>query len=284
MIHTLNPSIAGGGIEEGAQIAARHGFSGIELPLAAAHERAQRDGLDAVAQLYRSHNLVTPVFGLGVEWRADEDTFQSGLEQLPALARTAASLGANRCVTWVLPDGGIPVADYRANSVRRFAAIAKVLNDHEISLGLEFIGPRHFRTAPDNVWFYDIAGALQACDEIASVAKCDNLGLLVDCFHWFNTQGSAMDLASIPAEQVVHVHINDVPNVSLDEQRDDVRFLPGETGVIDIAAFLSTLAAIGYAGPVSTEVLGNALDGLSPDEKAARTIEAQKKCFALANL
>ena len=284
MIHTLNPSIAGGGLEEGASIAARHGFDGIELPVKAAHEHAEQHGLEAVAEIYRAHNLVTPAFGLTVDWRKDEATFQNGLGGLDALARTAAALGAHRCTTWVLPDGGIPVAEYRANSVRRFASIAKILKDHDIRLGLEFIGPRHFREDPNNVWFYDIAGGLAACDEIASVAKTDNLGLLVDCFHWHCSEGRAMDLASIPAEQVVHVHINDVPNVSLDEQRDNVRFLPGATGVIDIAAFLKTLAAIGYDGPVSTEVLGDALKDLSPDERAAQTIAAQKSVFAQAGL
>ncbi|HEX8550439.1 MAG TPA: sugar phosphate isomerase/epimerase family protein [Abditibacteriaceae bacterium] len=285
MIHTLNPSIAGGNtLEEGAERAARHGFGGIELPVGQAHERAQKDGLEAVADIYRAQGVVTPVFGLSVEWRKDEEAFTSSLKELDGFARTAAALGANRCATWVLPNGGVPVQEYRANSVRRLAAAAKIFNNHGISLGLEFIGPRHFRTDPSNVWFYDIAGALQACDEIAAVAKADNLGLLVDCFHWFNIEGSTMDLAAIPVEQIVHVHINDAPNVALDEQRDNVRFLPGATGAIDITGFLKTLAAIGYEGPVSTEVLGTALDGLSPDEKAAQTIEAQKKVFATASL
>jgi len=284
MIHTLNPSIAGGGIEEGAAIAARHGFQGIELPLGAAHALAARDGVAAVADIYKSHNLVTPVFGLEVEWRKDEDTFLRGLAELPAAAKTAAALGANRCCTWVLPDGGVPLAEYRANSIRRFAKVAKILNDNGILLGLEFIGPRHFRTSPDNVWFWDIASGLQGADDVAAASGTDNVGLLVDCFHWFNSEGNAMDLASIPVEQVVHVHINDAPAVPLDEQVDNVRFLPGDKGTIDITAFLKTLAAIGYEGPVATEVLGTALDGLTPDEKAAATIDSEIKCFALAGV
>src|SRR4051812_9374150 len=82
MIHTLNPSIAGGNVREGAAIAARHGFQGIELPLGDAHAMALKEGVQAVADIYAAHNLVTQVFDLGVEWRQGEDAFTSGMADL----------------------------------------------------------------------------------------------------------------------------------------------------------------------------------------------------------
>src|SRR5205814_10116369 len=113
-----------------------------------------------------------------------------------------------RCVTYVLPDSGEPVHDYAARSTRRFVEIARLLTEQGVRLGLEFIGPRHFRTNPDNVWFYNIQGALQVVDEISNSAELENVGLLVDCWHWYTSGGTTMDLAAIPVEQEVGVHIN----------------------------------------------------------------------------
>ena len=81
-----------------------------------------------------------------------------------------------------------------------------------------------------------------------------NVGLLLDCWHWYTSHGTLDDLKRLTAEQVVYVHVNDAPaGIPVDEQQDMVRALPGETGVIDIVGFLQTLRAIGYDGPVTPE-------------------------------
>ena len=73
---------------------------------------------------------------------------------------------------------------------------------------------------------------------------------------------------------MVYVHVNDAPaGVPIDEQMDGVRALPGATGVIDIAGFLQSLAAIGYDGPVVPEPFVK-LDGLPSDEARLQTVGA----------
>jgi sugar phosphate isomerase/epimerase len=83
----------------------------------------------------------------------------------------------------------------------------------------------------------------------------------------------------------VHVHVNDAPaGIPVDEQLDNRRAMPGETGVIDIAAFLGSLAKIGYAGPVMAEPFSQAVREL-PAEKAVRvTSESLDRIFAAAGL
>jgi sugar phosphate isomerase/epimerase len=270
MIPTLNSVSAGGGLplDEYLALAARHSFSAADFNLESAHQL----GLERAADLFESNGILPASFGLPVEWRKDEATFQAGLEKLPELAKFAQDLDCVRCCTWVLPDGGVSVADYRSNSMRRFGKIARILADNGVRFGLEFIGPHHFRTNPENVWFYDIAGALEVADGVNALAGTQNTGLLVDCYHWHTAGNSTMDLASIPLEQVVHVHINDAPaDVALEDLQDQVRELPGTTGAIDIVAFLSTLGALGYDGPVAPEVFSQKLKAMSPDEAATAT-------------
>ena len=273
MIASLSPVTAGSGLSLPEQVAlcARHGFAGLEISIGAVRDMGIND-----ARALFEHSDVSPVaFGLPVEWRKDEDTFREGLAQLPMLARLAADLGISRCTTYVHPSTDAPAKQYAEVSTRRFAEIAHILAEQGISFGLEFLGPQQFRPDPDKVWFYDIAGALQAADEVNRAANTSNVGLLVDCWHWYASGGTQMDLASIPLEQIVYVHINDAPTgVALPDLVDNVRELPGATGEIDVRGFLSTLRALGYNGPVAVETFSEKLKSMSPDEATAAAAKA----------
>jgi len=283
MIPSLNGATAGGGLAlpDYVALAARHGFAGVEFDIRA----AQALGFTAAAALFESHSVFPSAFGLPVEWRKDDETFREGLKELPALAKLAQDLNATRCTTWVLPDGGHDVSAYATTSVARFTRIAEVLAENGVRFALEFIGPSHFRTHPANVWFYDIAGGLAVADEINHVTGVGNVGLLVDSFHWHTSGATAMDLASIPLEQIVHVHINDAPaGLERDQIIDSVRELPGATGTIDLVGFLTTLAGIGYDGPVAVEVFSEALRAMTPDEAAKLAAASLDSVFAQAKI
>jgi sugar phosphate isomerase/epimerase len=58
-----------------------------------------------------------------------------------------------------------------------------------------------------------------------------------------------------------------------------VRLLPGESGVIDLAAFLKTLDAIGYDGPVAVETFSDELKALPPNEAAERAATSMHQMF-----
>lgn len=280
MIASLSPVTAGAGLPLPEQVAlcVRHGFAGLEIGMDSVRDL----GIENARALFQHSDIIPVTFGLPVEWRKDEETFAAGLAQLPMLARLAADLGITRCTTYVLPSTDVPVADYAATSIRRFAAIAAILNEQHIHLGLEFLGPQQFRPDPDNVWFYDIAGALAVADEVNRAASTQNVGLLVDCWHWHAGGGTQMDLASIPLEQIVHVHINDAPaGVKLPDLVDNVRELPGATGEIDVRGFLSTLRALGYDGPVAVETFSQKLSEMSPDDAAALAATATLSALAI---
>ena len=280
MIASLSPVTAGAGLPLPEQVAlcARHGFAGLEIGM----DAVAALGIENARALFQNAGVAPVTFGLPVEWRKDEAVFAAGLAQLPELARLADDLGITRCTTYVLPSTDAPVADYAATSMRRFAAIAAILDEHNIALGLEFLGPQQFRRDPDNVWFYDIAGALSVADEVNRMANTSNVGLLVDCWHWHAGGGTQMDLASIPLEQIVHVHINDAPaGVALPDLVDNVRELPGATGEIDVRGFLSTLRALGYDGPVAVETFSKTLTEMSPDDAAALAATATLSALAV---
>ncbi len=283
MIPTLNSVTAGGGLPfaQYVALAARSGFEAVDFDISAAHQL----GLQGAAEVLESKGVLPGAIGLPVEWRKDETTFRADLQKLPELAKFAQDLGCRRCCTWVLPDGGMPRDQYRKISLGRFIEISKVLVENGVRFGLEFIGPHHFRTHPENVWFYDIAGGLEVADEVNSHLQSSNVGLLVDCYHWHTAGNSTMDLAAIPLEQIVHVHVNDAPaGVAIPDLQDGVRELPGATGAIDIVGFLSTLSALGYDGPVAVETFSAKLKQMTPDEAAQAAGTAMKSIFEAAGV
>ncbi len=282
MISTLNPVTSGGGMSlpDFVALASASGFRGVDFSI----DAAMGMGLQATRDLFAQHGIAPASFGFSVEWRGDEETFHSGLKHLPEAARFAQELGCSRTVTWVLPSND-DVAAYRETSLRRWAEIARILSDSGVQFGLEFLGPKQFRPDESKVWFYDIAGALEAADETNSRAGTRNVGLLVDCWHWFAGGGRAMDLASIPVEQVVHVHINDAPKgVALADLVDDERELPGATGEIDVPGFLQTLSSIGYDGPVAVETFWKRPEEAGHEVAAREAGLAVKQVFEKAGL
>jgi len=282
MISTLNPVTSGGGMSlpDFVSLAAKNGFRGADFSL----DAAMGMGLDASRELFASHNVVPASFGIPVEWRQDEETFQNGLRHLEEHAAFAQSLGCTRTITWVLPSSD-DLNTYRETSLTRWAQIARILSDNGIGFGLEFLGPKQFRPHPEKVWFYTIAGALEAADETNTRAGTANVGLLVDCWHWFAGGGTLMDLASIPLEQITHVHINDAPRgVALENLVDNERELPGATGEIDLTGFLQTLARIGYAGPVAVETFWKRPEEAGHEIAAREAGEAVKTAFERAGL
>ena len=95
MIPSLSPATAGNGLPlpQFVELARRHGFSGVEFSVEEIAQLVEAEGFDAVAALFETAPKVLPVvFGCPVEWRKDEETFQSDLEKLPELAALAERL------------------------------------------------------------------------------------------------------------------------------------------------------------------------------------------------
>ena len=279
MITCLNPVTIGGQppLREYLALAKKYGFGGVEFGIGEVMELAKQTSLGEVKEMFDAAGVLPATFGLSVEWRKDQATFEEGLKELPEQARAARAIGSRRVCTWLPPATNDDPLTYRNQTRDRFRQIATVLGDHDIRFGLEWVGPYTLRHGPGAMgkeeFIWNIPGTLELIADID--APNDNVGLLADCFHWFTTGATVADMEALRAEQIVHVHINDAPDRPRDEQIDSQRLLPGE-GVIDLTGFLGALQKIGYDGPVAVETFGKELPALGYDEAARRTAEAVK--------
>ena len=264
MYKGLSPGAIGvkaGTLDEALVAAKAGGFEGVEV---SAHEIASlidAHGQEAVAQKFSDAGIAYAGFGLPLEWRGSEEAWAAGLQDLPRLVKAAASVGGTRTMTWIMPCSDERSYDEnRVFHIARFTPVAQILGDYGLSLGLEFIGPKTLRETQQFPFIHTMGDMLAMGREIGP-----NVGLLLDCYHWYTSHGTLADLDALTPAQVVYVHVNDAPsNVAVDEQLDGVRDLPGATGVIDIAGFLQVLQRIGYDGPVTPEPFVD-LSGLPSD-------------------
>jgi len=231
--------------------AARYRFKGIDFSIVEAQQLAAQHGVDYVRNLFESKQILPGSFGFPVDFRQDEATWREGLKALPAQAKLAAELGCLRTATWLMPahDERDFLQNFRFH-VARLRPPAEILAEHNIRLGLEFVGPRTLRAPRKHRFIYTMEGMLV----LAAAIDTGNVGLLLDIWHLYTSKGTTDQVRELRNEDVVVVHINDAPTgLPVDEQIDNQRALPGETGVLDITGFLQALEAIGYDGPVTAE-------------------------------
>jgi sugar phosphate isomerase/epimerase len=268
----MYPSLSTGAIgvkatlSEGLGLAAKYGFAGYHFDISEAHTL----GTAAVNDLAHSKNVRLSAWGFPLEFRKDQATYQQGLLRLPHLAKTAADLGVFRTSTWILPCSNS--LTYRQNfdlHVKRLKPAADILLHYGIRLGLEYVAPKTFWSSQRYTFMHTMTEMLELCDAVGP-----NAGLLVDSFHWFTAHETAADLKQLSNLQIVEAHINDAQKCLPDTQQDMKRALPGETGVIDLAAYLKTLKAVGYDGPVMVEPFSKKLSGMSADKACALTAKS----------
>ena len=268
-------------LEESIPLAARHGFEGIDLPLAAV---AAVPDVDAIQQKMSDAGLRWGGFPLPVQFLGDQETFERDLAALDASAALAERVGCDRCCMWIMP--GSNDLDHDANldlHVTRLTPIAKALGEHGVRLGLEFIGPKTLREQFKHPFIHTMPKMLEMCDAI-SPSGGPPVGLLLDCFHWWTSGATEADLLTrLTNERIVYVHVNDGrAGRTRDEQLDLERALPCDTGLIDAATFVKALHTLKYDGPIAAEPFIPELGKLPPDQNAERTITSMRKMMALA--
>lgn len=281
MYSALSPGCIGVRVENLAQrIAAAKdfGFGGVDIDINEIADLIDAAGADAITTQFEAAEVIACGWGFPISWSGSEEDWKAGIEKLPRLAKAAADIGCFRTATWIMPASNDRAFDENLEfHIARFTPLAKILGDYGHRLGLEFIGPKTIRTNFKYSFVHDMPGMLDMASKIG-----DNVGLLLDCWHLYTSHGRASDVAKLNETDVVYVHVNDAPaGIPVDEQVDNTRGMPGETGVIDIAGFLDGLKSIGYSGPIIPEPFKKELNDLPND--AARlelTAASMRKILA----
>lgn len=263
---------------EAAKLATKYGFQGISVGMA----DVEALGVGELRRTLVANKLLPAFCGLPVTFIKDEATFEEGMARLPAFAKAMADAGCQRCITW-FPSwhDTLSYEDNFRQMSARLRRICEVLTAQGVRFGIEFVGPKTLRAGKAHEYIHTIDGTLTLIEAVGS----DNLGFLLDAFHWYTSEATATDLAKLSDKLVVAVHVNDaMPGRSPAEQIDGQRDMPCKTGVIDLRTFMRSLASMCYTGPVIVEPFCAWVRVLPPDEAVAATAQALDKLWEVAGL
>jgi sugar phosphate isomerase/epimerase len=249
------------------RLAGKLGYGGVDVNLGA----ARKDGIDATRTLLAEAKVRPGIAGLPMQFATpDEAAFQEALKGLDEQVKFTAAIGLNRMMAVLSPGSPMPRAERHTFIKARVGAVAEVLQRSGVRLGLEFLGPLHFRTKSERspyqyIWTLNDTVALAT--EIAP-----NVGVVLDIWHWHHSKGTADDILAAGKDRIVHIHVSDARDQPPEDVRDNQRLMPGE-GVIDSVAFFQALKKLGYEDAVSPEPIGRVPADMPPEEGARLGLE-----------
>ncbi|MCS7239346.1 MAG: sugar phosphate isomerase/epimerase [Thermoguttaceae bacterium] len=276
----LVPSAVGIRLSQQEAIAAarQYGFEAVE-PQIDYLARLSDDELAVLREQMAQAGLVWSAAGLPVDFRGAEERFAEGLKRLPDYARQLRRIGVDRVGTYIQPvHRQLTYLENFRLHVARFRAMAEVLGEFGIRLGIEYVGPKRSWTAGRYPFIHTLKELRELIEAIANPA----VGFTLDSWHWYTAGETTADILALPGKDVLIVHLNDAPaGIPVDEQVDSVRELPLATGVIDMKGFLGALVEIGFEGPAYIEPFKAELRRLPTEKALALVAESMKKCIAL---
>jgi sugar phosphate isomerase/epimerase len=264
--------------ERQLELAASNGFRGLYIDIGT----VARLGVDKVSAMFKEKGLVPAAWSLPIDLLGERELYEKSLADLPIAADMARQIGCIRTSTYILSFSDTLTWEKNFDlHVKRLTPVAKILAERGCILGLEFLGPKTLREGHKYEFIHTMDEMLKLCRAIGT----GNLGLLLDSWHWYTSHGTVGDIERLNDEDVIDVHVNDAPKgIPIDKQIDNVRKMPGETGVIDIVGFLQALDRIHYAGPVMAEPFVEKLGKMRDEEAARLTAESLRKIWSMAKL
>jgi sugar phosphate isomerase/epimerase len=260
------------------RLAGKLGYGGVDVNLGA----ARKDGVEATRALLAGAKVQPGIAGLPLQFAApDEAVFQQGLESLEESARFAAAIGLTRMMAVLSPGSPVPKAERHAFVKARLAPVAAILARANVRLGLEFLGPLHFRTPSErnpHQYIWTLRDTVALATEIGS-----NIGVVLDIWHWHHSGGTVDDILAAGKPRIVHIHVSDAKAQPAEEVRDNQRLMPGE-GVIDQIGFFRALKTIGYEDAVSPEPIGRVPADMPPEEGARLGLDTTRAVMKKAGI
>jgi 2-keto-myo-inositol isomerase len=165
-------------------------------------------------------------------------------EQCAELSHVAANIGCPFIVVvpGQLPDSQTSRAEVIGESVRVLAELCDIAARHDVALAFEFLGQTDC-----SVQTLDLA------HEIVRRAERQNLGLVIDSFHFY-AGGSTIEMIEAVDPKLIYVfHINDAENRPREQLLDKHRLLPG-LGILPLHEMIAAFRKIGYDKVASVEI------------------------------
>jgi 2-keto-myo-inositol isomerase len=248
------------------------GFDYLEIWAAKLRTYLQDHSIDELKSLFTEAG-VPPLSINSIEHItfAHERAYESIKQQCVELSGIAAEIDCPIIVVVPgrLPPDGATRDEVIEESVHVLTELCDISAERGVSLAFEFLGQ------PDcSVPTLDLA------DEIVRTAARDNLGLVIDSFHFYSGGSTIAMIEALDPKLVSIFHINDAENIPREQLEDRHRLLPG-LGILPLHEIISAFRRIGYDKVASVEIFRPEYWEKDPIELAREARVATERVLAL---
>jgi sugar phosphate isomerase/epimerase len=280
----LNPGIIGvkANFAQTLDYAIRYQYEAISPFTQEVMENYSEAQLNEILTKMKENRISYDSTNIPVEFRQDNTRFNDDFKGLRKFCQTMEKQGATRINTWIISSHNeLTYNENMKQHAYRLGECAKVMKDHGIRFGLEYLGMRTMMTQNR----YPFIGSMKEGKELIGEIGESNVGFVLDTFHWYCANDTLEDLRTLKPEDVVVVDLNDARlGFTRETQLDGKRELPMATGVINTKDFLQGILDIGYDGPVRTEPFNQELNEMENDVALKLNKMAINKALATVGL
>ncbi|NOV03768.1 sugar phosphate isomerase/epimerase family protein [Paenibacillus planticolens] len=222
----------------------KHGYDLIEIRLDKLKEYLKENTVEDLKAFFDKSKIKPYAFNAleFISFR-DEPGYQQIKDDLHFLCEVGNVINCKKII--VVPT--FDIGDYTQEQIK--AETVRVLHDladqaaaYQTGLAFEFVG---YPNCSVNTFG-------QAYD-IVQAANRDNVGVVLDCFHFHAMNSKIEHLQKADAGKIFVFHIDDCEDLPVGALRDQHRVWPG-LGVVNLDLILQTLQEIGYREMVSVEL------------------------------
>lgn len=226
------------------EISAELGYDFIEIWKAKLYDYLKLKNIDELINSLVKNNMKAYAINSieNITFRNKED-LNYIKEELIRLCEIANKIKCDYIVVVPSPKpSGVSREEIKQESISRLEELSKIAQGYDTGLAFEFIGTGNCSVKTlDDAW------------QIVKGAELENVGLVVDAFHFYTGGSSIQSIKKIPPDKIIIFHINDCEDLPIEKLQDKHRLLPGE-GVIPLREIAGALKSIGYNRVVSVEL------------------------------
>lgn len=226
------------------EISAELGYDFIEIWKAKLYDYLKLKNIDELINSLVKNNMKAYAINSieNITFRNKED-LNYIKEELIRLCEIANKIKCDYIVVVPSPKpSGVSREEIKQESISRLEELSKITQGYDVGLAFEFIGTGNCSVKTlDDAW------------QIVKGAELENVGLVVDAFHFYTGGSSIQSIKKIPPDKIIIFHINDCEDLPIEKLQDKHRLLPGE-GVIPLREIAGALKSIGYNRVVSVEL------------------------------
>jgi 2-keto-myo-inositol isomerase len=195
------------------------------------------------------------------------------LEECEELCRIASAINCPYIVVVPspLPDGK-SWDEVVEESARVLGELGRIAEAQGVALAFEFLGQPLCSVQ-----------TLGQAAEIVGRMERENVGLVLDSFHFYAGGSNVEEIATLDAQKLFIFHINDAEDLAREKLEDRHRLLPG-LGILPLQEITSALRLIGYDRVTSVEIFRPEYWERDPQELAREAHESVKRVLAKAGI